>query len=80
VAAVAATGGALFLWLGREPSYGGIICSKVRASADAYAKGELSANVQHQIRQHLSRCGPCRAFYQSLGLTAHARQSSRLSV
>ena len=71
VVTVAATGGALALWLGREnpfePSYGGITCSKVRACADAFRRGELSAEVLDQIRQHLSKCGPCRAFYQRLG-------------
>jgi hypothetical protein len=63
-----------------EPSYGGITCSKVTARADAYRKGELSAKVQDQIRQHLSKCGPCRAFYQRLGLTAHAPHAGRPSI
>jgi len=75
VAAVAATGGvALWLWADNplEPSYGGITCSKVKARADAYRKGELSADVCDRIRQHLARCGPCCAFYRNLGLAAQA--------
>jgi hypothetical protein len=85
VVAAAATGGVLFLCLRSEdnpyePSYGGITCSNVKASADAYGKGKLSAKVRDQIRQHLSPCPPCQWFYHGLGLAAHAPHADHPSI
>ena len=84
VAATAATGGTLALWIEWdnpfEPSHAGITCSKVRSSADAYSKGELSATVQDRIRRHLARCGPCRALYRSRGLIACGPHADSTSV
>jgi anti-sigma factor RsiW len=69
--AVVAAGGGLSAWLSlgpaREPSYGGITCTRVQALAGAYARGELSATVREQVRQHLAQCPRCAARFQALG-------------
>jgi hypothetical protein len=84
VAATAATACALALWTEWdnpfEPFYAGITCAKVKSSADAYSKGQLSATVQDRIRRHLAHCGPCRAFYRSRGLIACGPHADSASV
>lgn len=79
LAAAAASGGVLVWWMAErasptpspgDPSYAGIACSQVKARAEAYAQGSLGAAEREQIRQHLSLCASCKAFYAARGAAA----------
>ena len=75
-AATAVAGGTLWALLrprdaGRTPPEV-LSCAQVKAHAGAYGKGELSDQLNEQVRQHLASCVPCREFYQRLGLLTHA--------
>lgn len=79
-AALTAAGGALVFWLGgdlfHDPgpvapgdfTYGGVSCTKVKAEADAYGRGEVAASLRRRIDEHLARCGLCRSAYQARGV------------
>ncbi|MCL6505366.1 MAG: zf-HC2 domain-containing protein [Pirellulales bacterium] len=74
VAAVAACGAAgtlLWQWFGSEgeleANYAGIRCSRVRALAAAYLRGELAQAQQQQIKLHVAQCERCRQLLQSMG-------------
>ncbi len=58
-----------------EPSYGGIVCSKVKASAKAHLAGTLDQITDQKIVLHLKQCPTCLTFMQQLGNT-QARETS----
>src|SRR5262249_7538506 len=71
-AAVVATGGGLSLWLGGratgEPTPGGRTCAKGEKLAPPSARGELSATVRAQVRQHIAQCPRCGPRFRAMGL------------
>jgi hypothetical protein len=72
VAAVAATGGGLSLWMrsgsSRQPSFAGLTCAQVIALADDYAHGRLSDEAREKVRQHISQCPGCGRHFRTRGL------------
>jgi predicted anti-sigma-YlaC factor YlaD len=44
-------------------------CAGVRELGSDYLEGELSSQKRSAIRTHLDRCGPCRAFIETLSAT-----------
>ena len=44
-------------------------CKEVRRLSSEYLEEELPAVKQSAIRLHLSKCGPCKAFVQTLAST-----------
>lgn len=71
-----AAAAALFAgWLGgtivdrlasREPSFGGITCSNVRARVGDYMAGTLDQETSERIRIHLDQCEGCQAFMREM--------------
>ena len=51
----------------KEPNYGGIVCSSVKAVAKAHLAGTLDAETSQKIGLHLQECPRCRAFMEQLG-------------
>ena len=61
-----------------EPNYGGIVCSSVKAVANAHLAGTLDAETSQKIELHLQECPLCRAFMEQLGnLQANMSRRSR---
>ncbi len=58
-----------------EPSYGGIVCSKVKAAAKAHLAGTLDQITDQKINLHLNQCPKCLSYMQQLGST-QARKTS----
>ena len=46
----------------KEPNYGGIVCSKVKAMGKAHLAGSLDEQTSRKIERHLTECGVCRSF------------------
>jgi hypothetical protein len=68
MSAAAVLGGALGWWL-RQPAadpgtQGYLGCEGVQALADAYFRGELSADVRTRVRDHLAICPKCAAWFR----------------
>jgi len=59
-----------------EPSYGGIVCSRVQSLAEAYVAGELDDQTTEKVRLHLEQCGPCRGQIEQMLQSALTRQRS----
>jgi hypothetical protein len=56
-----------------EPTFGGIACSRVRALAPQFMKGQLDEKVTQQILAHLEQCNECRAWLESMQPKTAAR-------
>ena len=48
---------------------GEVDCKEVRRISSEYLEGELPAAKQSAIQFHLSKCGPCKAFVETLAST-----------
>ena len=48
---------------------GEVDCNEVRRSSSDYLEEDLSATKLSAIRAHLSNCGPCRTFVDTLAAT-----------
>ena len=59
----------------REPNYGGIVCSSVKAVAKAHLVGTLDAETTQKIEHHLQECALCRAFMEQLGNVQASKSS-----
>lgn len=44
-------------------------CVETRELSSDYLEGDLSAQKLSTVQAHLSRCGPCRAFVETLSAT-----------
>ncbi len=58
-----------------EPTFGGIVCSKLRAIASEYARGQLSSELRQQISTHLSLCESCQTYMKNMKMPAGMKQS-----
>jgi hypothetical protein len=75
VGGLAVAGAAALGWSfldGGEKDFGGIRCSAVVPSADAYHKGLLDGETQARIQTHLERCAKCRAAVSACGSCGEA--------
>jgi len=48
---------------------GDVDCKEVQRLSSDYLEDELSASKQSAIQYHLSKCGPCKAFVETLAST-----------
>ena len=48
---------------------GDVDCNEVRRSSSAYLEEDLPQAKQSAMKAHLSKCGPCRAFVDTLAST-----------
>ncbi len=49
-----------------EPNYGGIVCTKVKSSAEAYLAGTLDKDTSSKIDLHLKQCSQCLSFIKKI--------------
>lgn len=59
----------VFRWLKKLSPWRDLDCLEVRKQSSDYLEESLPPRKQSAIREHLRRCGPCRAFVESLAST-----------
>lgn len=69
-ASVLATGGGVWLLLGRrgdkEYEYGGIVCSEVVRQGKDYMEGKVPEPTKSQITEHVARCPRCGPLFEQM--------------
>jgi hypothetical protein len=63
----------------REPNYGGVTCSIVRANAMDYMSGTTPDTLTEKIRLHLEQCPECRSYWDEMS-APQMQQTSWLPV
>ena len=69
-ASVLATGGGVWLLLGRrgdgQYEYGGIVCSEVVRQGKDYMEGKVPEPTKSQITEHVARCPRCGPLFEQM--------------
>lgn len=76
---VAVSAGYYFIAAGpaSEPSYGGIVCSRIHELAPKYMAGDLDPQTAARIEKHLEQCENCQQWMREMMPNA-PRQTGRL--
>ena len=56
-------------WITKLFRRGEVDCDEVRESSSAYLENDLTEGKRSAAHVHLSQCGPCKAFVDTLGAT-----------